>query len=367
MSMTANQPRGPLLGLKVLEFAGIGPGPHCAMLLADLGADVLRIERPGGAGYGNAVVDRGRSTLVADIRTPAGRAQCLAIADRADVLIEGMRPRVMERLGLGPEVLCARNPRLIYGRMTGWGQDGPLATAAGHDLNYIALTGALAAIGVPGSPPVPPLNLVGDYGGGSLYLAFGIVAALFERARSGRGQVIDAAIVDGVTSMMSIFTGLTQTGGISVERERSLLGGAAPYYRCYECADGQYVSVGPLEPQFHQLLLQAIGADPQTQQEQADPSRWPSQAAALAAIFRQRTRAEWTALLEGTDCCFAPVLTLAEAAQHRHLAARSSYFQWQGALHSAPAPRFSRTPGAVAPRDSGEEALRRWGVATAPL
>jgi alpha-methylacyl-CoA racemase len=362
MSVNPTQPSGPLLGLKVLEFASLGPGPHCAMLLADLGAEVLRIDRPGAVGHPNPVVDRGRSTLVVDIRGAAGRDRCLSIAARADVLIEGLRPGVMERLGLGPEVVCARNPRIIYGRMTGWGQTGPNAKAAGHDINYIALTGALAAIGRPDTEPVPPLNLVGDFGGGSLFLAFGIMAALWERQRSGRGQVIDAAIVDGVASMMSPFTGLIPTGAISVDRTRSLLGGAAPFYRCYECADGKYISVGALEPQFHQQLLRMIGATPDLHRQQNDFTTWPERCEAFAAIFRQRTREDWCALLEGTDCCFAPVLTLDEAPRHPHIEQRGTYFELNGSMHCAPAPRFSRTPGAVAERPTGEEMLGRWGV-----
>ena len=237
---------GPLCGLRVLEFAGIGPGPHCAMLLADMGAEVLRIEREGGNGWPNPVVDRGRKTLTLDIRSVAGRERCLALAAGADVLIEGFRPGVMERLGLGPDELMARNPRLIYGRMTGWGQSGPLAKAAGHDINYIALTGALAAIRGDSGPAIPPLNLVGDFGGGSLYLAVGILAALWERERSGQGQVIDAAIVDGVSSLMTFFAGLLPSGRIDLQRERNPLGGAAPNYRCYRCADGREIAIGPL-------------------------------------------------------------------------------------------------------------------------
>jgi alpha-methylacyl-CoA racemase len=332
------------------------------MLLADLGADVVRIARPGGAGPSNPVSERGRSTMMADIRTDAGRELCLAIADRADVLIEGLRPGVMERLGLGPEIICERNPALIYGRMTGWGQSGPLARSAGHDINYIALTGALAAFGNAGEVPPPPLNLVGDFGGGSLYLAFGIMAALWERQRSGRGQVIDAAIVDGVASMMSNFAGLLPSGVISLERDRSLLGGAAPFYRCYECADGRYVAIGAIEPAFYRQLLQKIGADPSQLESQHQLSHWPEHSMSLATIFRQRTRDQWCALLEGTDCCFAPVLTLEEVPGHGHNAARDSYVDIDGVTHCSPAPRFSRTPGAVAPRPSAAEVLEAWGV-----
>lgn len=354
MSDTPNQ--GPLRGLRVLEFAGIGPGPHCAMLLADLGAEVLRIEREGGNGWPNPVVDRGRKRLTLDIRSDAGRERCLALAENADVLIEGFRPGVMERLGLGPQPMHARNPRLVYGRMTGWGQDGPLAHSAGHDINYLALSGALAAIGTPGGPATPPLNLVGDFGGGSLYLAFGILAALWERERSGQGQVVDAAIVDGVSSMMSFFAGLLPGGRISLERERNLLGGAAPHYRCYRCADGREIAIGPLEPQFLAELLRRIEAPAELLAGCADPDNWPAQGRELADLFARKTQAEWCALLEGSDACFAPVLTLAEAARHPHMRQRGVYRDIDGVLHAAPAPRFSRTPGAI----RGSVAARDW-------
>jgi alpha-methylacyl-CoA racemase len=349
------QPRqGPLLGLRVLEFASIGPGPHCAMLLADLGAEVLRIERDGGNGWPNPVVDRGRKRLTLDIRTDAGRERCLALAADADVLIEGMRPGVMERLGLGPEPVHARNPRLIYGRMTGWGQTGPLAPAAGHDINYIALTGALAAIRGREGPAIPPLNLVGDFGGGSLYLAFGIMAALWERERSGLGQVVDAAIVDGVSSMMSFFAGLLPSGAISLERDRNLLSGAAPHYRCYSCADGREISIGPLEPQFLDELMQRIDAPESLRKGFDDPASWQDQSEQLAALFARRTQAQWRDLLEGTDACFAPILTLEEAAAHPHMQQRGVYHEIDGTLHAAPAPRFSRTPGTIRPSHNAE-------------
>lgn len=349
---TATPRQGPLLGLRVLEFASIGPGPHCAMLLADLGAEVIRIEREGGNGWPNPVADRGRKRLTLDIRTEAGRERCLTLAEGADVLIEGFRPGVMERLGLGPEQVHGRNPRLVYGRMTGWGQTGPLAKSAGHDINYLALTGALAAIGGREGPPLPPLNLVGDFGGGSLYLALGIMAALWERERSGLGQVIDAAIVDGVSSMMSFFAGLLPSGAISLQRDRNLLAGAAPHYRCYACADGRDIAIGPLEPQFFSELAQRIQAPDNLLQDVWDPDRWAAQGEHLAALFASRTQADWCELLEGTDACFAPVLTLEEAAQHPHMQARGVYRDIDGALHAAPAPRFSRTPGAI--RDSVE-------------
>ena len=352
---------GPLAGLRVLEFSSIGPGPHCAMLLADLGAEVLRIDREGGNGWPNPIVDRGRSTVVVDIRSEGGRAYCLQAADRADVLIEGFRPGVMERLGLGPDTVLARNPRLVYGRVTGWGQEGPLAKAAGHDINYIALTGALAAMGKPGESAVPPLNLVGDFGGGSLFLAFGIMAALWERQASGQGQVVDAAIVDGVTSLMTMFAGLIPARRISVDRQLNLLGGAAPFYRCYLCKDGKEISVGALEPQFYNLLLERIGAPASLREDQNNPVNWPDRNALLTDLFKTRPAAEWQALLEGTDACFAPVLELAEAPHHAHMMARGAYLEAGGMLQAAPAPRFSRTPGAIHPtQNDGDALLRNW-------
>ena len=351
---------GPLVGLRVIEFASIGPGPHCAMLLADLGADVVRIDRPGGNGWPNPIVDRGRAALELDIRTADGRNHCLEAADDADVIIEGFRPGVMERLGLGPEVMLSRNPRLIYGRMTGWGQQGPLAHAAGHDINYIALSGALAAMGKAHETASPPLNLVGDFGGGSMFLAFGITAALWERERSGKGQVIDAAIVDGVSSLMSMFAGLIPSGRISVDRELSLLGGAAPYYRCYMCADEKEISIGPLEPQFFSELLDRIGAPAEWKESQTDQRNWKVRTAHLAELFRSRPSDEWRRLLEGTDVCFAPVLPLSDAPDHPHIKARNTYVEQDGLLQSAPAPRFSRTPGAIRRARNAADVLASW-------
>lgn len=353
--------QGPLVGLRVLEFAGIGPGPHCTMQLADMGAEVLRIEREGGNGWPNPVADRGRSVLALDIRSEAGRQRCLELADRADVLIEGFRPGVMERLGLGPEVLCARNPRLVYGRMTGWGQTGPLARAAGHDINYIALTGALAALGGREGASIPPLNLVGDFGGGSMFLAFGLLAALWERERSDLGQVVDAAIVDGVSSLMSFFAG----GSLSLERQHSLLGGAAPYYRCYTCADGREIAVGPLEPQFYRELLERIEAPESLLQGREEPANWEVHGHCLAELFATRTREEWCALLEGSDACFAPVLSLSEAPEHPHMRARGVYREVGGTLQAAPAPRLSRTPGKARPSVRLDGEAWGWEEATA--
>ncbi len=351
---------GPLSGLRVVEFVGIGPGPHCAMLFSDLGADVIRIDREGGNGWPNPVVDRGRATLALNLRSEAGVARCLEIVDHADVVIEGFRPGTMERLGLGPDVLLARNPRLIFARITGWGQTGPLAKAAGHDLNYIALTGALAAMGRPGEPAMPPLNLVGDFGGGSMLLAFGTMAALWERERSGKGQVVDAAMVDGVSSLMSMFAGQGPAGRISMERESNMLGGAAPFYRCYLCADGKEIAIGPIEPHFYAQLLARIGAPSELLDRQHDVSRWPEDCELLAKIFAARTSDEWCALMEGSDACFAPVVPLSEAPLHPHLAERAVYVSHGGVKQVAPVPRFSRTPGAIQPKRDGEAVAADW-------
>ena len=358
--VNSSEVSGPLAGLRVIEFASIGPGPHCAMLLSDMGADVLRINRAGGNRWPNPALERGRASATVDIHTQEGLAFCLDAADCADVVIEGFRPGVMERLGLGPDVLLARNPRLVYGRVTGWGQTGPLAKAAGHDINYIALTGALAAMGRPEEPPLPPLNLLGDIGGGSMFLAFGIVAALWERARSGKGQVVEAAIIDGVTSMMGALAGLVPAGHLSLERGRNLLGGAAPFYRCYTCADGKEITVGPLEPHFYRLLLEKIGAPDSLLQEQNDARNWSERAELLADIFRTRTSQDWRAILEGTDACFAPVLSVNEAPEHPQMLHRDVYVNHAGQLQAAPAPRFSRTPGAIQDARSVADLLANW-------
>ena len=358
MSMTT----GPLAGLKVIEFSGIGPGPHVAMLLADLGAEVVRIDRPGG-GVSNPVVERARHRLALDLKSDAGRAQVLAAAAHADVLIVGFRPGVMERLGLGPEPLLAANPRLVYARMTGWGQDGPLAHAAGHDINYIAITGALAAVGKPGEPATPPQNLVGDFGGGSMYCAFGIMAALYERERSGRGQVVDAAIVDGATSLMSFFFGVRQVPHLSAQRGKGMLGGAAHFYRCFTCADGKEISLGSIEPQFYAQLVSLAGAPAELAEGQMNPANWDDYAEKLAALFATKSQAEWCQLLEGSDACFAPVLALDEARDHPHMKARGAYVEHEGEWHTAPAPRFSRTPGSVrSSADDGADVVARWAA-----
>lgn len=326
------------------------------MLLGDLGAEVLRIERAGGNGWSNPVVDRGRATLTLDIRTQQGRDAALDTLSVADVLLEGFRPGVMERLGLGPDIVSARNERLIYGRMTGWGQEGPLARSAGHDITYLALSGALAAIGVPGRPAVPPLNLVGDFGGGSMFLAFGIMAALWERERSGRGQVVDAAIVDGVASMMTMFSGLLPSGRISLDRRENILGGAAPYYRCYRCADGGEIAVGALEPQFWRTLVDLLGK-PHLTQDRAD---WEAVAGELEALFASRPLQDWRNLLEGSDACATAVLDLEAVADDPHHLERGTYVKHNGLAQAAPAPRFSRTPGMIQDSSTPDEMLSRW-------
>ena len=369
---------GPLHGLRIIELEGIGPVPMCAMLLADLGADVVRIDRREPSGLGLAlerrfaVNSRNRRSVALDLKTAPGRDAALRLIDRADVLLEGFRPGVAERLGLGPQVCHARNPGLVYGRMTGFGQQGPLAQAAGHDLNYIALSGALHAIGPRGGKPVPPLNLVGDYGGGSLYLALGVLAALHERKASARGQVVDAAMVDGANSLMSIFYGLTAAGAWGGARGENLLDGGAPYYDTYEAADGKFVAVGAIEPKFFAELGQRIGLDPRFVENQNDRSLWPEMRAALAAIFMQRTRDDWCALLEGSDACFAPVLSMAEAPQHAHAKSRAAFVEIDGVVQPAPAPRFDRTVPPVprpAPRtgEHTEEVLREAGFSAAEI
>lgn len=340
---------GPLHGLKVIELASIGPGPMCAMLLADLGADVVRVDRTEASGLGvpmakkHDINGRNRRSVALDLKSPAGRDAVLRLLEGADVLIEGFRPGVAERLGLGPADCQARNPRLVYGRMTGFGQSGPLADAAGHDLNYIALTGALHAIGPRGGKPVPPLNLVGDYGGGALYLAFGLMAALFERQRSGRGQVVDAAMVDGAGSLASIFYGLHASGTWGGGLGENLLDGGAPFYDTYETADGKWVSLGPLEPKFFAEFVQRSGLDARYIGCQYDRTQWPAMRADITTLFKTRTREDWCSVLEGTDACFAPVLNFAEAPLHAHARARQGFVTVDGVVQPAPAPRFDRS------------------------
>jgi alpha-methylacyl-CoA racemase len=341
---------GPLQGVKVIELAGIGPGPFCAMLLADMGAEVIRVERAAAVRGGDPdqppkdVLLRNRRSIGVDLKNPAGAEVVLRLVERADVLIEGFRPGVTERLGLGPEACLARNPRLVYGRMTGWGQDGPYAQAAGHDINYIALAGALEPIGRRGQAPVPPLNLVGDFGGGGMFLAFGVVCALLESRSSGQGQVVDAAMVDGAAVLMSMFWGLRAQGFWSPERGTNLLDTGAHFYDVYECADGGYVSIGSIEPQFYAELLRlsGLGDDPDLT-PQMDRARWPAMKEKVAALFRTRTRDEWCKIMEHTDVCFAPVLSLAEAPDHPHNRARGTFCEVAGVTQPSPAPRFSRT------------------------
>ena len=345
---------GPLQGLRIIELASIGPGPMCAMLLADMGADVVRIDRTEPSGLGVPmdkrfeVSGRSRRSVALDLKAPAGRDAVLRLIDTADMLIEGFRPGVAERLGLGPADCHARNPGLIYGRMTGFGQSGPLAQAAGHDLNYIALTGALHAIGPAGHKPVPPLNLVGDYGGGALYLAMGLLAALHERKSSGQGQVVDAAMVDGAASLMSIFYGMHASGRWTDQRGDNLLDGGAPFYDTYETADGKHVSIGALEPKFFAEMAQRIGLDEGFVKRQYDRKTWPEMRTAMTRILRGKTRDEWSVLLEGSDACFAPVLSIEEAPRHAHASARAAFVEVAGIVQPGPAPRFDRS-GSRAP------------------
>jgi alpha-methylacyl-CoA racemase len=357
---------GPLHGLKVIEMAGLGPAPFCAMLFADMGAHVVRIARPGETKVvSEPVTGRGRPTLPLDLRAPEGRDTVLRMVEKADVLIEGFRPGVMERLGLGPDECLARAPRLAYGRMTGWGQHGPLAHAAGHDINYVALSGALHAIGRKGEPPVPPLNLVGDFGGGAMLLAFGLLAAVIEARNSGKGQVVDAAMTDGAALLSSMMYGFRAGGHWSLGREENMLDGGAHYYACYECADGKSVAIGAIEPQFYALLVQRCGlADDDLMRHQNDRQRWPEFKQKLAALFKTRSRDEWCDLLEGSDACFAPVLDWDEAPRHPHNVARKTFVEQGGVVQPAAAPRFSRTPGAAGAslQASPEEILRSWGV-----
>lgn len=350
---------GPLSHLTVIELAGIGPGPFACMMLADLGATVIRIDRlPGPPSRGgledlmrnDSVVDRGRRSVSVNMKDPRGVEAVLRLVERADILVEGFRPGVAEKLGLGPRPCRARNPRLVYGRMTGWGQHGPLAHTAGHDINYISLSGALHAMGPQERPPTPPLNLVGDYGGGGMLLVVGVLAAWAEAQRSGQGQVVDAAMTDGAALLMAAPYGLMAKGFWQDRRESNFLDGAAHFYGTYACADGRYVSVGAIEPQFYRQLLEICGIDDPQFQRQWEAGEWPALRDKLAAAFRSRTRDEWCRLLEGSDACFAPVLSMAEAPAHPHNAARGTFVTEGGVTQPAPAPRFDRTPTALPPR-----------------
>jgi len=361
---------GPLSGLKVIELQGIGPGPFCGMMLADMGAEVTRIDRSSSAGRaaGADVLARGRKSIAVDLKNPDGVATVLDLIAAADVLVEGFRPGVMERLGLGPDVCLERNPRLIYGRMTGWGQHGTIAHAAGHDINYISLTGALHAIGPKGGKPTPPLNLVGDFGGGGMLLAFGIVAALYERAQSGRGQVVDAAMTDGSALLMNgLYPGM-QTGNWKSERGSNMLDGGAHFYGAYETKDGKFVSIGSIEPQFYSLLLDRLGvAGEQSLPKQMSRDDWPRLQEKFTAIFKTKTRDEWDAIMLGSDICYAPILSFAEAVSHPHNAARKTFVDVGGIRQAAPAPRFSRTspvvpPPAAAPGQHSDEVLNAAGI-----
>ena len=369
---------GPLRGFRVLEMASEGPVSFCAMLLADLGADVVRVDRPAGSvppdgrPPRDAVLGRGRRSVAVDLKHPDGAAAVLAMAERADAFLEGYRPGVAERLGLGPDACLARNPRLVYGRATGYGQSGPLAQAAGHDINYIALSGLLSAVGRAGQPPTPPLAVAGDFGGGGAFLAVGVLAALLEAQRSGQGQVVDAAAVDGAAALMGVFLGLHSTGDWSDERGTNLLDSGAPFYDCYETADGEYVAVGALEPKFFATLVDRLGLAGEDLPAQYDRHGWPQLRKRLAETFMTRTRQEWCDLLEGTDACFAPVLRLGEAPQHPHNVERATFVERDGIVHPAPAPRLSRTPGAIAgpaprPGQHTVGALADWGFDPAEI
>jgi alpha-methylacyl-CoA racemase len=366
---------GPLKGLRVIELASIGPGPHAAMILADLGADVVRIERPGERavkldtnGKSDAQL-RGRRSVAADLKDEAGLATALSLVPQADVLVEGLRPGVTERLGIGPDTCLNLNPRLIYARMTGWGQSGPLAQRAGHDINFVSITGTLDAIGHAGGRPVPPLNLVGDYGGGSMFLLVGILAALWEREQSGRGQVVDAAIVDGVPVISQLIWAMRGRGSWSDERGANLLDSGAPFYDTYECADGRFVAVGAIEPVFYSALLEGLGLQSVELPDQMDTSRWGELKKAIGAVFATRSRDEWAKVFADVDACVTPVLSFGEASEHPHLAARGTLVEFDGVEQPIPAPRFSRTPAPAlkAPRPAGADTdavLAEWAAAT---
>ena len=364
--------QGPLNGLKVIEFAGIGPGPFCGMLLSDLGADVVRIDRKGGRGGSKFdVTSRGRRSVALDLKNPASIEACLKLVETADVLFEGFRPGVMERLGLGPDVVLKRNPKIVYGRMTGWGQTGPYANAAGHDMNYIAISGALHAIGL-GDKPIPPLNLVGYFGGGALYLAFGILAGVIHARASGQGQVIDCAMSDGAASLMAMFYGFKASGMWSDNRRDNMLDGGAHFYDTYQCSDGKWVSIGSIEPQFYALLLEKTGITDPAFQQQMNRAEWPALKAKLAEVIKTKSRDQWCEIMDATDVCFAPVLDLTETASHAHNAARQTFVEVEGVTQPAPAPRFSATPGAIqAPPPvvgaHNEEAFTDWGFAAADI
>src|SRR5713226_6927159 len=369
---------GVLSGYRIIELAGIGPAPMCAMLLSDMGADVVRIDRLADAGLGVQVqtkyslLNRGRRSVALDLKRPEATDAVLRMVGKADALIEGFRPGVMERLGLGPEVCLGRNPKLVYGRMTGWGQEGPLAQAAGHDINYIALAGALHSIGRTGEAPVPPLNLVGDFGGGALYLALGVVAGILEAQKSGKGQVVDVAMVDGVASLMTAIYGMHGAGIWTNERGTNILDTGAHYYDVYETKDGKHISIGSIEKKFYEELLQLSGLKNEELAPQNDRKSWPQMKERVAALFKTKTRDEWCKIMEGSDICFAPVLSMAEAPNHPHNKLRGTFVERDGVTQPTPAPRFSRTPGAIQgppakPGEHTETALRDWGFSAPDL
>ena len=361
---------GPLKGMKVVEIAGLGPGPFCAMLLADMGADVIRVERSAKFGVVNPKFDylnRGKRSIVVDLKKPEGVETVLKLVEKADIILEGFRPGVMERLGLGPDACLARNPAIAYGRMTGFGQSGPMAKAAGHDINYIAMSGALHMIGRKGEKPVPPVNLVGDFGGGALFLAFGLLAAVIEARGSGKGQVVDATMIDGAALLSTMMYGMKAQGLWQDERGVNLLDTGAHFYETYETRDGKWVSIGSIEPQFYAELLRLAELDTEVFGNQMDIGRWPEMKDKLAEVFKTRTRDEWCAIMENTDVCFAPVLSMDEAARHPHNVARGTFFEQGGHVQPAPAPRFSRTVPAVPaapplPGQHTDEVLADWGI-----
>ena len=372
--MTA--PPGPLAGLRVVELAGLGPAPFCAMVLADLGAEVIRLERAGqppptGAPDRRLVLTRGRPSVGVDLKHPDGAALVLRLVERADVLLEGFRPGVTERLGLGPDHCLGRNGRLVYGRVTGYGQEGPLAATPGHDVNYLSVAGVLSAIGRRGEPPVPPLNLVGDFGGGAMLLAVGVLAALHERSRSGRGQVVDAAMVDGAALLATMVFEMRALGQWDDERGTNVIDTGAPYYEVYETADGRYLAVGAIEPAFYRAFMTGLGYDEDSMPRQEDRASWPAVKEEVAARIRSRTRQAWLAIFDGTDACVTPVLSPAEAAAHPHNRRRGTFVDADGCPTPAPAPRFSRTPP-VPPAATGSgahrpDALAAWGIAEAEI
>jgi alpha-methylacyl-CoA racemase len=372
---------GPLEGVRIVELAGIGPGPFCAMLLSDMGAEVIRVDRAANVGQDLGregedprfgLLQRGRRNIAVDLKNPEAVAAVLRLVDRADALVEGFRPGVMERLGLGPELCLERNPKLVYGRMTGWGQSGPIAHTAGHDINYIALSGALYSIGEAGGPPVPPLNLIGDFGGGALYLAMGVLAGIISARSTGRGQVIDCSMVEGSASLMMMMYGALAAGAWKEARGSNRTDGGAHFYHVYETKDGEYVSVGSIEPQFYALLLKHTGLEGESLPRQTDKSTWPDMTTRLTRIFKQKTRDEWTAIMQQTDICFAPVLRMSEAMRHPHNLHRHSFVEIDGVKQPAPAPRFLGTPTAVQspPARVGEHTraiLRDWGFSAGEI